>query len=158
MDPANFAPYLRTSWHSLSVKGDLRSQYAPFDNPPASGAPIYSYIKCGTVAGTTEIQLIMQNQDEVASTIELSTGLIYDDVQLYAEDLATFAPGLTYPPPPFAWTDAPGSPVTVNPGARVKTVLSIPTPTTEQTLVIRAKVSGAALWVQTLSPDFCEQY
>lgn len=147
MDYANFAPYLRSNWHELSVQGDLRSQYAPFDNPP-SGAQAYSYIKCEMVAGMTPIQLVMRNLTALPSVANWSYTVIKQDADLYSG-------------PPPTWTNAPfgsGGTVTVNPGGQVSANIAVPTPDPKKTLVLRAKLTGAGLRIQSLSPGAAEGY
>jgi hypothetical protein len=145
---ANFAPYLRTTWHDLSVAGDLRSQYAPFDNPP-SGAVAFSYIKCETTAGSTPLQLVMRNFTEKPSSGSWSYSLITRDSDLYFS-------------PPLTWTNAPfgtGGQVVVKPGGQFSSgVFSIATPDPNKTLVLRAQLSGAPLRIQSLSPGTAEDY
>jgi hypothetical protein len=158
VDFANFAPYLRSNWHELSVKGDLRSQYAPFDNPP-SGPQTYSYIKCETVAGMTPIQLVMRNLTSVASVAQFSYALIVQDADLYFSASAQ-DPAIT--DPPVVWTNAPfgtAGAVTVAPGGQVSANLNIATSDPiRKTLVIRALLTGAPLRVQSLSPGGAEDY
>lgn len=147
MDFANFAPYLRSSWHELSVKGDLRSQYAPFDNPP-SGAQLYSYIKCAMVAGSTPVQLVMRNFTGAACVANWSYAIVTQDADLYSG-------------PPPTWTNAPfgsGGTVTVNPGGQVSANLAVPTSDPNKTLVLRAKLTGAPLRIQSLTPGIAEDY
>ena len=157
MDYGNFAPYLRSNWHELSVKGDLRSQYAPFDNPP-SGAQTYSYIKCETVAGTTSVQLVMHNLSANASTAAFTYALVAQDVDLYA-NVAVADPGLPTTPP--VWLNgAFGSNgvVTIKPGGQFTAAFNAETPDPTKTLVIRAELTGAPLRVQSLSPGTAEGY
>ena len=157
MDNANFVSYLRTTWHDLSVAGDLRSQYAPFDNPP-SGAVSFSYIKCGVMAGTTPVQLVMRNQSAAACIASWTYALINQDAELYS-NVATSDPGL--PTNPVVWlnpTFGSNGTVTVKPGGQVSGLFSVATPDPRKTLVLRAQLTGAPLRVQSLSPDFAEDY
>ena len=157
MDNANFAPYLRSNWHDLTVAGDLRSQYAPFDNPP-SGAQAYSYIKCGVIAGTTPIQLVMRNQSLAACIASWTYAIITQDADLYS-NVQTSDPALPYTP--VVWlnpTFGSNGMVTVKAGGQVSGLFSVATPDTTKTLVLRAKLTGAPLRVQSLSPDFAEDY
>lgn len=157
MDPANFAAYLRTGWHDLSVAGDLRSQYAPFDNPP-SGAQAYSYIKFETVAGTTPVQLIMRNLTGATCTASFASALITQDADLYS-NVSVSDPGLPTTPP--VWLNAPfgsNGVVIVKAGGQFSGAFNIPTPDPTKTLVIRAQLSGAPLRVQSLSPGTAEDY
>ena len=157
MDFANFAPYLRSSWHELSVKGDLRSQYAPFDNPP-SGPQTYSYIKCETIAGATTVQMVMRNLTGLASVAKWQYALIVQDADLYFNASAQ-DPAIT--DPPVVWTNAPfgtGGQVTVVPGGQVNAIMSVPTPNPKLTLVLRAQLTGAGLRLQTLTPGSAEGY
>jgi hypothetical protein len=157
VDYANIAPYLRSNWHDLSVQGDLRSQYAPFDNPP-SGAQMYSYIKCAVQAGTTPVQLVMRNQTGAASVASWTYAIVMQDADLYA-NVATSDPALPTLPP--VWTNAPfgtGGVVTVQPGGQFSGSFAVPTPNPQYTLVLRAKLTGAPLRVQSLSPGMAEDY
>jgi hypothetical protein len=157
VDYANFAPYLRSNWHELSVKGDLRSQYAPFDNPP-SGAQTYSYIKCACQAGTTPVQLIMRNLATLPSVAKFSYAVIVQDADLYFT-ASSQDPAIT--DPPVSWSNAPfgtGGQVTVAPGGQVSAIMTIPTPNPQYTLVIRAQLTGAPLRVQSLTPGMAEDY
>jgi hypothetical protein len=154
---ANFAPYLRSNWHDLSVAGDLRAQYAPFDNPP-SGAQAFSYIKCACQAGSTPVQLVMRNLTGVACVANWTYALISQDADLYA-NVSVSDPGLPTTPP--VWLNAPwgsNGTVTVQAGAQYSGALSAATPDPTKTLVIRAHLTGAPLRVQSLSPGMAEDY
>lgn len=157
MDFTIYAPYLRSNWHALSVHGDLRSQYAPFDNPP-SGAQTYSYIKTTCLAGTTPLTLVMQNQGTTPCTASFASALITQDADLYA-NVATSDPGLPTTPP--VWVNAPfgsNGTVTIQPGGRFTGNFAVATPNPNQTLVVRSKLVGAPLWIQSLSYGLCETY
>ena len=154
--PHIFSPYLRSNWHALSVKGDLRSQYTSWKTPASSGDYAYSYLKCETMGGKTPLEFVFHNnRSMVPSTGEFSYTLIYEEVVLYPPKEEPS------PPPPYSppeWEDADFSPVTVVPGGMVRVHSEFTTPDPRQTLVIRVKLEGAPLWVQSLSFGDVEGY
>lgn len=130
------------------MKGDLRSQYTPWDTP-ASGNPAYSYLKCETLGGTTPLEFVFHNnQSMMPSTGEFSYSLIYEDAQLYEQALE----------PQPEWADTDFSPLTIVPGGMKRVLWDAPTPDPRQTLVLRVKLQGAPLWVQSLSFGDVEGY
>jgi hypothetical protein len=163
MDNAFFAPYLERSTFDLTVAGDLRSRYTPWDNPP-SGNPSYTYIKCGPSTGNTPIVMLMKNippgplsNVEVPAVVSLAYGVIDNDSDLYA---STSSNPNQYA---FTWHNAPigsgnSGTVTVNPGGQVTASFSVPTPYDYQTVVIRAQVTGTAVRVESYTPTPIDLY
>jgi hypothetical protein len=156
MQNKSFTSSLQRSTHFLSVGGDLRSRYVPWDLA-GSGNPGYSYLKCEAVTNTTKVEFVLTNQGTLPAQAALSTALIKQDADLYA--LAADNPNVTPP----VWAAPPagsGGVVTVAVGGTVGVQFTSPTSAGggQETLVVRVLLTGAPVKVEAWTPGTCEMY
>lgn len=150
-----FAPTIQSAYHDLTVYGDLRSRYVPWD-VQGSGNPGYTYLKCDLSQGNAPIEMAFSNADNVPAVGTFTYALIHQDIDLYAESALTGDPNPTWTAAPFGASGV----ITINPGGRLIEQFSIAdlNPDNNPTLVIRAKVTGATIRVQTLTVSGCDDY
>jgi hypothetical protein len=152
------APSLQASTHFLSAGGDLRSMYTPW-GAASSGAAGYSYLKCEVVSSSTEVELYVSNAGDKPAVVALSTALIKQDVDLYAN------PGDNPSVTPPVWATPPvgsgnSGVVTIVPGGRVHVELNVPTSKDAEmdTLAVRVQLTGAAVKIEAWTTGTCELY